>query len=248
MGEQYSNSSTQERIALMKRFIHVFRKSPIAGYLGDREFIGKDWFRWLLKENIPFYIRIRNDALTDNSRGQTVEGSGLFHHLRPGEKQALKRRYTIDENPVYLNGSRAPNGDLMIVASSTKEKDAINIYYKRWEIETLFQSFKTRGFHFEATHITKRCRIKKLIVLLAIGFCWAHKMGEWRMLNEKPIKIKKHGYSAKSIFRYGLDLLQDAISKTVLVMRPILKLISLLTHPLDTDYPIQYLKKRHTYL
>ena len=172
------NSSTRERIALMKRFINVFGKSSIAGYLGDREFIGKDGFGWLLKEKIPFYIRIRHDALTRNSKGQSIEGSGLFHHLRTGEKQALKRQYIIYGHPVYLSGSRAPNKDLMIVASSTKQTDAIGIYYKRWEIETLFQSFKTRGFHFEATHITQRCRIKKLMVLLAIGFCWAHKIGE----------------------------------------------------------------------
>jgi hypothetical protein len=242
------NSNTRERIALMKRFIKVFGKSPIAGYLGDREFIGKDWFGWLLKEDIPFYIRIRNDALTGNHKGQAIEVSGLFHHLRPGGKQALKRKYVIYGHPVYLSGSRAPNGGLMIVASATKQSDAIRIYYKRWEIETLFQSFKTRGFHFEATHITQRCRIKKLMVLLAIGFCWAHKIGEWRMLNEKPIPIKKHGYHAKSIFRYGLDWLQDAISKTVLVMRPILKLIQLLTYPLDKDYPIQYLKKLPVFL
>ena len=68
------------------------------------------------------------------------------------------------------------------------------------------------------------------------------------MLNEKPIPIKKHGYPAKSIFRYGLDGLQDAISQTVLVMRPILKWIQLLTYPLDQDYPIQYLKKHPVFL
>ena len=57
--------------------------------------------------------------------------------------------------------------------------------------------------------MTDRSKIKKLIVLIAIAFCWAHKTGEWRCNNERQIKLKKHGRREKSIFRYGLDLLQD---------------------------------------
>ncbi len=68
-------------------------------------------------------------------------------------------------------------------------------------------ALKKRGFDFEATHLTKRERIKKLMAILAITFSWAHLVGEW--LSEiKPLKIKKHGAKEKSIFRYGLDHLQ----------------------------------------
>jgi hypothetical protein len=42
---------------------------------------------------------------------------------------------------------------------------------------------------------------------LTIGLCWAFKLGEW-LAEEKPIKIKRHGRKAKSIFRYGLDHLR----------------------------------------
>jgi len=58
---------------------------------------------------------------------------------------------------------------------------------------------KGRGFHFEDTHITERERIKKLMVLLAIAFSWAHRTGEWR--NEQS-----------PIFRYGLDFLCNALA------------------------------------
>jgi len=43
--------------------------------------------------------------------------------------------------------------------------------------------------------------------LLAIAFCWAHIVGEW-LADLKPIKIKKHGRLAKSIFRLGFDKLR----------------------------------------
>ena len=72
-------------------------------------------------------------------------------------------------------------------------KDPIAHYAKRWQIETLFGCFKSKGFNFEETHIVQPERISKLIALLVIAF--AHKVGEWR--NEMTlIPIKKHGRKA----------------------------------------------------
>ncbi len=48
------------------------------------------------------------------------------------------------------------------------------------------------------------------MALLAIAFAWAHRTGEWQSIL-KPIKIKKHGRPAISLFRYGLDFLCNAI-------------------------------------
>ncbi|MBF0204857.1 MAG: transposase [Desulfamplus sp.] len=83
-------------------------------------------------------------------------------------------------------------------------------YKLRWEIETLFGCLKSRGFNFEATHITKLDRIEKLVAVLAIAFSWCHITGEW-LHQQKPIKIKNHGRPAISIFRYGLDWLREIV-------------------------------------
>lgn len=53
-------------------------------------------------------------------------------------------------------------------------------------------------------------RIDKLVALLAIAFCWCHLTGEWRY-SHTPIKIKKHGRKAISLFRYGLDCLREIV-------------------------------------
>jgi len=89
------------------------------------------------------------------------------------------------------------DGELLIIATSEPPDDAIKTYGLRWEIDT---------------HVTDGDRIKKLFVLLAIAFCWAHKMGEWRH-EITPIKIKKHGRPAVSLFRYGLDYITNAVVK-----------------------------------
>src|SRR3989338_5433849 len=59
--DKKGNSDTSERMALIQKFINRFGKDCIAGILADREFIGEDWFKWLLDKKIPFYIRIRNN-------------------------------------------------------------------------------------------------------------------------------------------------------------------------------------------
>ena len=88
--------------------------------------------------------------------------------------------------------------DYLIIVTNVKPdaaqpEQAIKIYAIRWEIETLFGCLKSKGFHFEDTHIVNRDRIKKLIAVLAIAFCWAHLTGEWRHQYEKTIRLKKHG-------------------------------------------------------
>jgi hypothetical protein len=61
---------------------------------------------------------------------------------------------------------------------------------------------KSRGFCLEETHVTERERLEKLLALMTVAFCWAYLAGEW-LARAKPIKIKKHGRVAKSLFRHG---------------------------------------------
>ena len=46
---------------------------------------------------------------------------------------------------------------------------------------------------------------------MAIALCWAVKTGVW-LHQHQPIKVKKHGRKAKSIFRHGLDHLRSIIT------------------------------------
>ena len=43
--------------------------------------------------------------------------------------------------------------------------------------------------------------------LMALCFCWAYRTGQW-LTRTEPLKIKKHGRLAKSIFRHGFDQLR----------------------------------------
>ena len=209
--DKKGNSDTQERIALIDFFISGFGRDKIAGLLGDREFIGKDWFTYLLKQEIPFDMRVKKNHVVTNSRGLEVDIDALFYHLSVGEFVALPGMRKLMGQMLYLSAMRLEDGQLLILASSDSPQDALTRYARRWEIETLFSCLKGKGFCFESTRITNQERIESMVSVLAIAFAWSHKVGDWRHENQKPIKVKKHGRLAISYFRYGLDWIQQAL-------------------------------------
>ncbi len=109
---------------------------------------------------------------------------------------------------LYLSGTMTRAGELLILASSRTDDCALKRYAQRWEIETLFQSLKSRGFNFENTHITKLERLNALTCILVLSFSLAHLVGEWRN-EQKPIEILKHGRPQSSLFRYGYDWIRE---------------------------------------
>jgi len=202
------NSNTKERKKLMKRLFRFIGKENIKAIVADREFIGKQWLNWLNQNKVIYYIRIKENAsVRINNLNKPIKC--IFESLRIGEVLILKRSRIIYENKVYISGIKLKD-ELVIIISNRKDNNALHIYGLRWEIETLFAAFKSRGFNFESTHLTKRDRIEKMTALLTIAFLWAHLVGEWRCLI-KPLRIKKHGYKEQSIFRHGLDYLQQCI-------------------------------------
>jgi hypothetical protein len=63
------NSNTEERKQIIRQVVSILGKNQIIGLLADREFIGKEWFKWLKKEKISFIIRVRDNFLI-NSKGK----------------------------------------------------------------------------------------------------------------------------------------------------------------------------------
>jgi hypothetical protein len=204
------NSNTTERICLMNRFLRCFGVEKIDFFTADREFIGKEWFSYLLEKGIAFRIRIRENMVISNARGILVPAKTLFRDLGVGRYKILEGKRKIREISLYVIGLRLPDGEYLILVTDQHPQTALEDYAKRWEIETLFGAFKSRGFRFEDTHMTHPERISKLIALMTIAFCWAYHTGEW--LNDRqPIEIKKHGRKAISLFRYGLDHLREML-------------------------------------
>lgn len=210
------STTATEQIELLSRFINTFGKESIQGVLGDREFPNKALLAWLVDENIPFYLRIKGNVDVCINRKKFKTSAQLFSHLAPYQQHVFGMKVHIFGQSLYLAGSKNSREDLMIVATNQHPKNAIACYLRRWEIETLFAALKTKGWRFEDTRITEPKRIEKLLVLLALGFVWAHRIGEWRA-SIKPIILKKLRNQKRpknSFFRLGLDQLRDLLTNS----------------------------------
>ena len=227
------NSNQRERIALMKRFIRQFGRQHIEGILGDREFIGKAWWKWLNQQNITFVMRMKANQHYQDKHGVERGVHSLFRSLARDQGRVLRKTRHVSGQPVYLSGLRLDSGELLILASNQKLSHPFKVYTLRWQIENLFQCLKGRGFDMETTRLTHYYRVKKMMAVLTIAFCWAHKTGEWRAKAVKPLKIKNHGRSEKSLFRYGLDYLADKLTGVVMTAKEALKLQFILLAPPD---------------
>lgn len=126
--DKRGNSDTRERIELIEKFTEHFGTACIAGLLADREFVGDIWFNYLIQKKIPFYIRVKNNIITTNTRGQQVDIDGLFYSLKPGEQRILKGARKVFKTRAYLTGLRLDDGEMLIIASNLETEDPLKIY------------------------------------------------------------------------------------------------------------------------
>lgn len=217
LGDKRGNSDQNERIALMERFIRLFGVQSIDFLTADREFIGDDWWNFLIFHKIRFFIRLRANMQVFVPGKGMVKAYWLFNYFGFDKGFPHPKIVKIGNCWVYLSGLKFINDkgkiEFLIVASysSMDNQIALETYSKRWQIETMFKAFKTGGFNLEDTHLTDYQRLNKLLLITAIAFLWAYKVGIYRDNNIKKIVIKKHGRPAQSLFSYGLEFLAQAL-------------------------------------
>lgn len=212
MLNKQGNSHTQERIDLMRQYINWFGKDTIDCFLADREFVGDKWLEFLNKNNIRYYIRIRNNFKVYSYQKQTmVKAFWLFNNLSVGQFRHYPKIVELHGQECYLSGiktvDRTGKQEFLIIVSFNKPEQAMAYYQQRWQIETLFKGLKSSGFNIEDTHVTEIERLEKLFSLTMIAFVWCYKIGDFVDENIAEIKIKKHGRRAVSVFKHGLDYL-----------------------------------------
>lgn len=176
----------------------------------SREFVGRAWIQYLLKQPVPFRLRIRQSDCLTNRHGKAIKAKVLFADLQPEQMRVLPNRRRLWGYWVYVAALRLKDGQLLVVVTSDSPETAISDYAKRWQIETLFACLKRRGFCLESTHLTDAERLSKLLSVLTLALCWVYPLGE-ELAQLQPLEVKKHGRKAKSVFKTGFDFLRRIV-------------------------------------
>lgn len=199
------NSQTAEREAILNNCLWLL-EGRISCLLGDREFVGDRWTAYLLKHEIPFVLRIREN--------QYIGQQG--YRLTARERLGNRNKALLDGAEVmghYLGVSiatKTKSDELLVLVTSLMAHQASQLYKERWGIEVFFQSLKGRGFNLEESCLKCQRKMKKMIALVSLAFAICLSVGLEAAI-QKAIRVKNHGYKANSFFRHGLQILRYAI-------------------------------------
>lgn len=216
MLDKKGNFDTEERIELIRQFISLFGRDCIDCLLAGREFIGHRWLSFLSNNKIRYYIRLRNNFKVfcfDSNQEKPVYW--LLNKLRRGEFYHHPKIVIINGVKCYVSGlknyDRQGRLDFLILVSFNRPQESLEYYRKRWQIETLFKAFKSSGFNIEHTHVTDQKRLEKLFLIVMIALVWCYKTGDYIDQNVKQIRMKKHQRKEFSVFKYGLECLNNIL-------------------------------------
>ena len=206
--DKAGNSNTQERISLLEEFDKVFGFARIGSLLADREFVGDTWIRMLLRHNVPFFIRTKENILVPYGE-EPLHIKEFFKHLRPGQSRLIEKE--MHGSTVYFAGTRAKDGVLVIVLTNQafRAKDILKTYRKRWSIEEMFKKLKTSGFNWEGTHMKDSKRLTSLLIVLSCAAFLLYSVG----INIKAPWKKTLQCPLWSVFKRGMTSFQRAVRK-----------------------------------
>ena len=220
--DKAGNSGMPERIDLMERYRAAFGQDTIQMLLADREFIGDDWFNYLVDNDIPFTIRLPHNRIVTREDGRKPKLSTLITTPRKGRRTTA----TLNGMTQALHfAAVTPKGrETVITVTNRTGHDALATYRKRWAIDLrrendppdrflillMFGNTKTRGLNFEDTKLTDPAKLDLLTAIVALATAWSVRAARTVLGNTAPPR-KNHGYLAKSYFRTGFTHLRNLL-------------------------------------
>lgn len=213
--DKRGNSNQTERMELMEELKKIPNIPRIKTVIGDREFIGIEWLRYLKSNKIGILIRLKENLYVGRYK-KMIKVSSIIRGNTRRLKQCDKKKYWLEDLQIYIHGFRYKNVDNrienLIVASFESDIKVSEEYAQRWHIESMFKNFKSNGFNMEDTHVTDFHRLETLFGLVTLGYICAVNAG--KIIQEEMPELFKLAANLRpklSIFRAGLDDLMNVL-------------------------------------
>ena len=104
LGDKRGNSSQIERIDLLKRYIRLFGASSIEFLTADREFVGEQWWQFLIDHKIRIFIRMRANMQVSVPHKGIVKAFWLFNALKLNAFYQHPKIVQVKGCSVYISG------------------------------------------------------------------------------------------------------------------------------------------------
>jgi hypothetical protein len=200
------NSNAAQRIAVLEACLAVVGRDQIELVLGDREFVGHTWLKWLQDNGLPFVMRVPKHHHLTQLSGECRAVATLG--LAPGQ---VRRFAQVQVDGVWGQAlvKALDGGQFLFLFGSGSLPDLGPLYAQRWSIEQCFQNLKGRGFDLENTRVRCHLKLRKLVALVSLAYAFCLSVGQAATEQGPPIARKNHGYRATSLSRHGLNILRQ---------------------------------------
>lgn len=211
---KHGNSNYGERKKLMKKAMRHFN---LAGktLIADREYIGKDWFKFLIDSGMDFIIRSKKNTYAeavDKAPGRSYRQMVRKVLASKVKGKAVRKAIMIDGIRLFIVMVKNPKQtgkDPVIFLLTNRDEPARSIsgqYPIRWKIEHCFKHLKSNGFKLEAVNLSGDARCKLLMAVMVFAYVLSVLEG-LKEYDKVPVKTYRDGLESKaaSVFRSGID-------------------------------------------
>jgi len=193
------NSNTDDRTALLDFCLHVLGPDRVGLVVGDRKFVGRQWFKYLKDKGLFFVMHLLKHHLLTDRRGRS-------HVVADWNLQPRQCRLTECQVDGVWGGAQVTalaGGEYLFLFGTANPAYLGQLYRKRWTIEACFQNLKGRGFALRGTHVQCRAKLKKLVGLVSLAYALCVSAGTRLHENVQFIGLKKHGYKRTGFSRHA---------------------------------------------
>jgi len=197
----------------LKAYSHVI-------VLGDAEYCNETVISWVQKQqwDFVFHSSARNLVrTTDDPAWQPVAELVAHSELRAGqvrhwEQVCFTQEHQIAGLTLTIHWGLGETKPLCLISNLTAAQEPHLVYERRFWIETLFGSCKSRGFGLARTHLTIPEQIDRLILALAIATYMTLGLATHLVLTQQTHRVDRADRRDLSLFQIGWRWLHRLIA------------------------------------
>ena len=199
------NSNAAQRIAVLEVCVAVLGRERIGLVLGDREFVGHVWLKWLKDHGLNFVMRLpKHHLLTEqNGRRRAIADLGMT----VGQ---VRRFAHVQVDGVWgqVWVKSLAEGEFLVLFGTAGLTSLGQFYAKRWTIEQCFQNLKGQGLNLKNSHLRSYNKLRKFVALVRLAYAFCLSVGQ-AADRRTQVAHKNHGYRATSLSRHGLNIVRQ---------------------------------------
>lgn len=202
-------SSQAERQTMFEKAMELFDLKGMT-LLADREYVGKQWFKFLKTNQINFVIRLRDGDYEMEVNAQRGKSYQQMLFKCADKKKVFKRNIWLEGELFTFVMMPNPKTDahesvLLFLTTLPNARKAAELYVLRWKIECLFKHLKSNGFHLEDLNLKHKGKNQLMFAVVATAYVLTIRKA-WKYRKKITLKTFADGTQTleNSIFREGL--------------------------------------------